>query len=54
MGRHLSKDDQKTRVDRIVKLHDAGLTFGMIAKRLGISLSFCSQLYYKEKEGRAK
>jgi len=50
MGRHLSKENQKKRIDRIVELRDShNLEFGIIAERLGVAIWYCRTLYYEEK-----
>jgi len=55
MGRHLSKEDQKRRMDRIVELRDShNLEFSMIAKRLEMGVQHCRTLYYEEKDRRRK
>ncbi len=53
MGRHLSKEEQQDRLDKIIALRDEhNLDFKVIADRLNIGVSYCSQLYNKEKERR--
>ena len=55
MGRHLSKENKKIRIDRILELRDNyDLEFKIIAERMGIPKSQCVQLYYDEKDRRRK